>query len=377
MDESAHRPTPQHQNVVSFNDAQLADVQMGQVGHTIINNYYGDEQQRAAAQRAAASFADGLGALRRLVDTSPDIRGTVAVFYERLGAARARVHRLIALKSVHDALHGLQYKDLPSLIRELRHFPEDELTHDSIAVAVDELRAVADVAQAQVDGGELEPEVIPWCPQLRKLADEIAAGLAAGEKLAIDRAARRARSIVGLNLTRLNNQLSGLADTLRPHDMAQPLQGLSERLADLAVDPADLERVTSGVGGLLELHTQLSGLVKVHNDWQTLDDELRRVESSLRVDASELEWSWADLRVRIDALCAGPESWAANIRTQRDQVDQALGAAMLERLAQRFDRLQQGIGRQFFQIDLRLKEHCDRLNRFRDPLNDLDFALAS
>lgn len=356
-------------SAVNLGGSQIGDAQFGQIAQHIYN-YYG-----ADAQVAADRFADGLGVLRRLIETSPQIRSTVAVFYERLSFARQRVRALITLKTIHDHLHGLQYKDLPSLVRELSRFPDDEAAHDSIAMAASEIATVVAQVRVMVASGAIAAEAVTWCPQLLKIAGEIDAALAVANRGVIEHAARRAHTIVGTNLSKLNNELARLADDLRPGDLAAPLQELHERLKQMNVDQADVERLAAGIGGLLDLHAGLTALVKIHNGWQTLDDELRRIESSLRVDTSDLEWSWSSLYEQITAVCAVQESWAVVICARRDSLAEALGVAQAPRVRVEFDRLQLLVGRQFFFIDQRLKEHCDRLNYFRDPLNDLESNL--
>jgi hypothetical protein len=358
---------------VDLSGAQAGDVSVGQAAQTI-NNYY--TAPSVEAQMAAARFADGLNALRDLIDASPVVRSTVVVFYDRLRAARAHVRELVTLKTVHDQLHGLQYKDLPALVRELRHFPDDDLARYSIADAAGEIRIVIEHVQQMVVDGELLPPIAAWGAPLSKEVEQIEAGLGANSRKQIDDAARRARSIVGIQLSKLNTSLAHRAADLRPEDVAVPLRELHARLTAQAAERAALDRVAGGIDGLLTLHAHLSILVQVHNGWQELEDELRRVETSLRISSDDLEWSWPDLSSRIEQLCAGSERWAVEICGQRDRVAEALEANAQAPARIAFDRLQLLIRKQFFEIDLALKEHCDRLRDFRDPLNDLEFALG-
>lgn len=368
-----HPLTPSGREAVSFQDAQIGDVQVGQAAQTINNYYLGAAP--AAAQAAADRFVDGLTALRRLILHSPAVRDTVVIFNDRFTVARAQVRELINLKELHDLLHNLQYRDLRLLVLNLARFPEDDLTRPSIEQSESQLRDAVQCVEIMVASGSFTTSEVAWSVQLGHSADQIRAGLAGDDRAVIAQAARRARSITSTRLSFINTSLYNKAGSLRPDELAASLNQLQRRLADLAVDEGELARVASGIAGLTELLRHLSGLVIVHNAWQEFENELRRVEDSLRTDTLDLELSWPDMRQRTMELAVGDERWAVELRLRCERLDQALAATQRSQLADLFDRFQSEAGRRFHQIDLGLKQLCNRLDSFREPLNALEAAL--
>lgn len=364
-------------SMLSLAGAQTGDVSVGQVaGNNIIQNtfVFGPGAASASAN-AAERFANGLTALRDLIGHSPAVRDSVVVFTDRLQAARLQVRELINLKTLHDLLHGLQYRDLPTLVRELPRFPDDDASRLSIEQCELQIRDVVQRVDDLINDGFVGAADVPWRSPLLQAVDQIRLGLDTDDRVPIERAARLSRSVIGTRLSALNNSLYQQARSLRLDDLAMPLRTLYERIAAIEDARTAIARVADGIAGLSEIHANLSALVIVHNAWQELDDELRRVESSLRSDTFELELTWPDLRARVVALSAGEERWAAEIRTQVDRLDQALTGGRPAELRVAFDRLQNRVGSRFFQIDFSLKQLCDRLRDFRDPLSELELMV--
>lgn len=353
---------------VNFSGAQVGDVAIGEIARSIIHNTIILSTNPADA---AAHFADGIEALQAIIRRTPAANEALAVFRDRLAAVRRQVSALINLKLLHDLVHGLQYRSLPMLVRELRRFPGDDDAVGSIEQCAIDLRDVHGQIEGLMANASFEAPDVEWRDTLPKVAAEIDAGLAGRDAPRIDRAARHIKSVVNTRLSRINTNLVQRAALLQAADLAAPLRSLHDRLADLEIEAGDLERVDNGIDGMAQLHRLLTAMVFVHNSWQELDDELNRIEPTLRADAGELEFSWPYLHPKIERVCQSEEAWALEIRSAVGQLTQALAETGELKIRRAFDRLQNRVGHRFFTVDLDLKTLCGRLRDFRDPLDTL------
>ncbi|NJN18815.1 MAG: hypothetical protein HC822_22440 [Oscillochloris sp.] len=356
---------------VNFNGAQTGDISIGDVARAIIHNTIIVNTDPA---QAAASFAAGIDALRVVIDRTPEARTALIIFRDRLASARDQVGDLINLKLLHDLIHGLQYRSLPMLVRELRRFPDDEDAVAGIEQCEIDLRDTHLQICRLVEQEFFEVADVAWRDLLLRIADDIRAGLESQDSNTIERTAMRAKSIINTRLSGINANLYQQARLLRVDDLMQPLRSLYQKLADFAIERAELAQIDSGINGLGQLHQLLSAMVFVHNGWQTLADELNAIEATLRSDQAELEYSWPYLEPQINRLCQSNERWATEIRDAADRLVQALQAHEESKVRFAFDRLQNRISHRFFTIDLDLKSLCNRLRDFRDPLDALGLA---
>jgi hypothetical protein len=352
--------------------AQLGDLATGDIaGGNIIHNTFNFPDPEAGASR----FADGLSALLELISHSPAVRSAVAVFQEQLHDARLCVRELISLKFLHDLLHGIQYQHLPLLIREARRFPDDELARASIEDCILALDRVDGDIDSLIREGYTSEQDVRWRAELNTVAADLQVALDSSDSVVIDRAIRRLARIINIEPSLINTNLRTKADDLHLTRLIDSLRALAERLSALAVDQRQLERVSLGAAGLIDLNQRLTSLIVEHNDWQAIDRELRRIESTLRQDTVELEFSWPDLRIQVATICAGTDTWSQKIRQQGEHLDEMLAARQVDDMRGAFDRLQSYIGHQFYDVDNQLKQLCDRLRDFHNPLDALDGAL--
>jgi hypothetical protein len=123
------------------------------------------------------------------------------------------------------------------------------------------------------------------------------------------------------------------------------------------------------VSALSGLHAQVNDLVREHNTWQELDDELRRVEGTLNQGIEELENAWFDLEPMTHDLVDGvTDEWATNLAKVCEELGTALAegtAVIVRRLFRRF-RSQQA--RRFRQVDIELLSLAQELQDVGESL---------
>lgn len=120
---------------------------------------------------------------------------------------------------------------------------------------------------------------------------------------------------------------------------------------------------------------KLTTLVRYHNDWQSLDDELRRVEANIsNEDFYDLELTWPDIKEMTEALYKNSEErWAASLRQTVERLDRVVtdessSPASVNRF---FDAFRGQTSRRFRVVDDQLLELCQDLQNIGKPLDGL------
>ncbi|NJN55124.1 MAG: hypothetical protein HC804_10405 [Anaerolineae bacterium] len=131
-----------------------------------------------------------------------------------------------------------------------------------------------------------------------------------------------------------------------------------------------VEEIGNGVAALGGLDKRLNELVREHNAWQEIDDELRRVEASLSQSIDELDDAWFDLEPMARDLAANQQAeWATELNEVVDKLDEALQEKVVVTVRRLFRRFQSQIRRRFRQVDLELLTLCQDLQRVGESLD--------
>jgi hypothetical protein len=138
----------------------------------------------------------------------------------------------------------------------------------------------------------------------------------------------------------------------------------------ITLDHHILEEVQNGVMSLGGLEERLAKLVREHNAWQEIDDEVRRVKSSITIGTEELEDAWFDLEpMTRDIINGQPDEWATSLSEVTDILGEAINDQGTVTVKRTFLRYQSQIGRRFRQVDLELLTLCQELQRIGESLD--------
>lgn len=173
--------------------------------------------------------------------------------------------------------------------------------------------------------------------------------------------------------SRVNAQLVSTASLLRLDALEEAMTTISINLLEettISLEHHILEEVQNGVMALGGLDERLKHLVREHNAWQEIDDEIRRVKSSISISTEELEDAWFDLEpMTRDIINGQQEDWAVSLKEVTDTLDQALSEQVTVTVRRTFLRFQSQIGRRFRQVDLELLTLCQELQRIGESLD--------
>jgi hypothetical protein len=169
--------------------------------------------------------------------------------------------------------------------------------------------------------------------------------------------------------SQINARLNSTARTLRLPSLVQALGSIRDLLSLPHLDPEKVHQFELGVAALSDLNKTLVALVSSYDQWQAIDLELRRIETTLDQDPTELELSWPDLKEMVEPLCADPTApWAAALLADGAKLEAAIAAGDSSKLKQSFRRYRRQAGDRFYRVDVELKRTCDDLRKIVEPL---------
>lgn len=316
------------------------------------------------------SAEEGLRALVKLMQ-DPDVQAKVATFKAVFETSSMQIEVLGYYKDLHDLLHTLQfncYNYLTSIVRTAKRDPDDmsiwenvveyELVLQSILDGLDKASKQSSLSQAQ-----------PWIQRLIQDLKLLFQALEQNNPEQIDAAIRPVQRVLATEPSRINDRLSAAAEALPLPMLVEALTGVRNSLDKTRVNPVTVKKFVDGVQALDGLKTSLATLIVSHNTWQNVDIVIRRIEGNMAQDYSELEYSWSDLKTMTETQFNGcDELWAQLLRKEIAKLDKALEEADAIRIRQSFQSFRTRANRRFYDVDLTLKELCDKLRKIGDPL---------
>ena len=174
-------------------------------------------------------------------------------------------------------------------------------------------------------------------------------------------------------LPRVNSYLVDAANALPFKPLIDAMNGIQAKIGSGFSHSEVDQQILNGIQGLEKLNIQLSDLVTQHNDWQRLDDELRRVDSLINLDLTELEKTWPDIQDMARVLFyQSSEFWATELKRSSERLAKSLEGESSQAMVTGFYnayRLQ--VSRQFRFIDDQLLALCESLGGIVNPLDML------
>lgn len=317
---------------------------------------------------AVQAVDNGLSILTDLV-RRPDFKAKVAALQTDFEAAGAQIELLTNYKDLHDLLHNLQYLCFAGLVQEMQRFPDDPLAGD---ILLDHEMTLAGLIDSLVDVA-LRPAMpaneIDWIQELIEAHDLLRQAIDCQNVEPLRRSMWLIKRVLDLHPTRINERLNAAARALRLAAIEQAMASIRTDLRQAKLPPKKVRRFESGVAALGNLGDHLVRLVEDHDRWQAVDLELRRIETAMNHDLSEIGSSWPELRAKVEPLCQqSGAAWVERLRCDSRDLDTALASANPAQIRQCFLRYRRRVGNRFFQVDADLKSLCHELRYVGQPL---------
>lgn len=300
----------------------------------------------------------------------PDMRTAVVAFQTDFQAASTQIDLMNDYKLIHDLFQELENRYF-LIINDQNRLPADDMAWDSIAINEPELQGKIADMRAVIKRANFPAEETRWMQQLDKVSSVMQTAVEEFNLDELKNATNLLYRILNRQPSRINAQLVATAGALRLDNLEQAMNTICTNLinSDLKREMV-IEEIQSGVTALAGLDTRLNQLVREHNSWQELDDELRRVEASLTIGTDELENAWFDLEPMARDLVANvPDEWAINLNKVIDTLATAINDQVVVTVRRLFRRFRSQIGRRFRQVDLELLALCQDLQRIGESLD--------
>ncbi len=322
-------------------------------------------QDKSKTMIASKSFT----ALIRLM-SRPDMREAVIAFQKDFEAASVQIALMNDYKLAHDLFQELENRYY-LIYNDQRRLPDDDLAWDSIAINEPELQGKIRDLLNVARHAAFETADARWTEQLTGIGKNIRAAVEEYDYEKLKSSANRLYRILNRYPSRINAQLVTAAGSLRLDSLAEAMNTINNNLAEIEITLDNVtEEIKNGAEALSSLDSQLHALVKEHNAWQEVDDEIRRVKASLTRSIEELENSWFDLEPMTRDLVNGRQAeWAVSLAQVTDKLDEALAEKGFVTVRRTFLRYQSQVGRRFRQVDLDLLTLCQELQRIGESLD--------
>ncbi len=322
-------------------------------------------QDKSKTLIASKSFT----ALIRLM-SRPDMRNAVIAFQKDFEAASEQIALMNDYKLVHDLFQELENRYY-LIFNDQKRLPDDDLAWDGITINEPELQGKIHDLLNVARTATFATEDARWTEQLKTIGEDIRTAVEEYNYDKLKTGTSRLFRVLNRYPSRVNAQLVTAAGALRLDSLVDAMTTINKNLAeiDITLDTM-IEEIQNGAEALASLDERLTALVKEHNAWQEVDDEIRRVKTSLYLGIEELENSWFDLEPMTRDLVNGqPEEWAVSLTKVIDKLNEALAEKGFVTVRRTFLQYQSQVGRRFRQVDLNLLTLCQELQRVGESLD--------
>jgi hypothetical protein len=325
------------------------------------------QQDKSNTMIASKSF----GAIVRML-TREDVRTAVVTFQTDFQTASQQIDQMNDYKQIHDLFQVLETQyDL--IYRDQKRLPDDDMAWEDIAIAEPELHTkITDLVTLSKSDTFASGDV-RWASQLETVKERLHTAVEGDDLEALEGGVTLLYRVLNRHPTRINAQLVAVASALRLDNLEKAITTISASLADADITMANtVEQVKSGRSALSGLDERLNELVREHNAWQNIDDEVRRVKAAVSQNKiDELEDAWYDLepmtQARIEA--DSDAEWAINLNQVMGDLKPAIEQQLISKVRRLFMRYQTYVGHRFREVDLELLSLCTELQRVGEQID--------
>ena len=310
---------------------------------------------------------------QRMKDT--EVREAVSDYQSDFKESLSGIETVRHYKKLHDLFQDMEMGYNLILHNDRQRMDEDDTAWASLVSnqallqgPIYELLKLADTPRFVSRAGY-------WLPILRRGQMAMRSAIKEHDLGELDTALRFLYRALDRGLPRVNGHLVDAATDLPLDRLAAAMNSIHKRL-ETSLTPETVGRIAASVAALGKLNDDLNDLVDDHNNWQRLDDELRRVDVLLgsdRNDISELELTHPDFQaMATDLYGSSDKKWALDLQHSSEQLKEALTSesnmppATIIGIFQTY-RVQ--VGRRFRLVDDRLLQLCEDLRQIGEPLD--------
>ena len=312
----------------------------------------------------------GTGALENL--HTPQVREQLSQFRALFSGARNQIALLGRYKTFHDVLQELEVP-FNAIERDKKRLLSSPEAWDELRDPLEDMQRLIEKTLHVLGEDRLRDE---FDMSRRRLADADAllGAAMAGEPKKLEAAMHHVRRVLGLDLSSANNRLLATVRELGLGAVVAALRSVLGTLQRGRASSASLDELARLVTSLDELHAGLEALVREHDQWQEIDNNLRLLAGSGPAALDEMVISWPLVRASLEELlrAAGNADWIRVIDAAAKTLDGELDrkaepAKCLASLRSLWRRCNQ----RFVDVDKQLLRTCEELRRVGDTLDSV------
>lgn len=334
--------------------------------------------QVVSEQTDSQAVTSSLSVLSDFVQQRAEISAILAAYRADFEATSSQVTIVASYKLLHDLFQQLE--DVTTLMHfAARRLPGDEQAWEDLEVNEPDARQLIVRLLQIASQSTFTDEASLWMRRLEQIHDDLRLSVEESDEVGLRRALTRLDPLLTAQLTRVNGGLVAAARTLRLAALAQALAEVRARTSVIMVNAnlqSLLATLVSGVEALDRLAEQLSTLVRVHDVFQELDNELRGARARVEHDPQALADVWPDLKLLITRLIALNPSAYGDLAESATVFDHVLKRVEIGTMRRSFVRFAGHVSRSFHQTDHDLLTLCNDLQSLGLPLRSIVARLA-
>jgi hypothetical protein len=313
--------------------------------------------------------AGGLSALGEMMQRSSDLRNAVIQFQTDFRVAREQVDQLGDFKDLHDLLHQLQFLCYNDIVHASARFPDDEDTLDILTDHALTFEKITDELKLVASRPSMPKQELRWIDEAEQLKNDLQGAITTPDVKKLKNVIRQLNRLLSTYPARINNLLTSAARALRMPALLSALTRVYNDLASPNFDPDKVKAFQAGVEALGRLEKALNDLVDQHDRWQTLDVELRLIETLVDRDLDQFGTDWTFVKQKAEPLyIASADEWANALKQESNSLDEALSSNNPIKIRRSFRYYQRRATNRFYHVDLELKTLCGNLRQIGVPL---------
>jgi hypothetical protein len=300
---------------------------------------------------------------------TPQVREELSQFRALFSGTRTQIALLGQYKALHDVLQEVE-APFSAIVRDRERLLKRREAWDELCDPLECLQLMLEKALKILGGERLCDEFDMMRRRLTDAAASLTAAIA-GDSTKLDGAVLPIRRTLDRDLSTANDRLLTTARNLRLDAVVAALRSVLASLGVGRTAGASVDELARLVGALDELHTRLEALVREHDQWQGIGNDLRHFVDGGQPGLDEVRHSWPLVQDSLAAVLAGGNGadWARAIDSAARKLDGALGRSddPCKHLRDLFRRANQ----RFVEVDKLLLRTCEELRQVGDTLDSV------
>ena len=282
---------------------------------------------------------------------------------DSLKAARDQIALVVGLKQLHDALYDIQIHHFEQILMERDRLGRDDQAGRNL------VRHVRRVARRLKDLGD--PASLRLTPDLQlseRLADlaeavhNIEHGSRDGAMQVIDQGIWELNDILSVVPSMVNIELKRVIREMKLRELFRALLAVQDLMQQSKAEPEDIRCFAAGGRDLGRLDRDIDDLMLQHDQWQRIDDLMRRIDNNGKGKPSDLDFAWPKLNSLLQKQLDGiDELFRGEIAEAFAELWDKMTSPDLDAKIEPFRLLRGSAGNWFSEVDRRLLEICREL----------------